>query len=128
MSAAPIPIRPANYLADYACARLHQPSISGAASDEHQKVMQARERLRHAGYAPGVARAYEKASAVIADRLSAAAAIRTADTVSMVAIKSGSPAAESLCAAAVLVAERYAEPDAYDRWLGLVDLLSTRAR
>lgn len=128
MSAAPIPIRPANYLADYACARLHQPSISDAASDEHQKVMQARERLRHAGYAPGVARAYEKASAVIADHLSAAAAIRTADTVSMVAIKSGSPAAESLCAAAVLVAERYAEPEAYDRWLGLVDLLTTRAR
>ncbi|WP_422370034.1 nitric oxide reductase activation protein NorD [Hoeflea sp.] len=127
MSAAPIQDNQARYPAGSACAPSHEPSINGAASDEHRKLTQARERLRHAGYAPGVARAYEKASAAIAQSLSPAIAIRTANTVSMVAIKSGSPAAESLCAAATLVAGRYAEADAYERWLDLVDLLLTRA-
>lgn len=128
MNAAPIPINQTKGHARSAGARLHSPSISAAASGEHRELVRARERLRDAGYAPGVAKAYEKTSAEIADRSSLAAATRTADTVSMVAIKSGSAAAESLCGAAVLVARRYVKPDAYDRWLDLVDLLTIRAR
>ncbi|WP_394689840.1 nitric oxide reductase activation protein NorD [Hoeflea sp.] len=127
MSAAQTRIRKAQVSADAMCAQSFRSSISSPLHDQHEIWAQACERLRSAGYAPRVARAYQKASVEIADRSGSAAAIKMADTVSMAAIKSGSSAAEAVCANAVLVSRRYTEPCAFDRWLVLVDLLISRA-
>lgn len=127
MSAASTRIRQATVCSNVVGALSHGSSISSPLHDQHEIWVQACERLRSAGYAPRVGRAYEKASVEIADRSSHAAAIILADTVSMAAIKSGSSVAEDLCANAVLVTRRYDEPDAFERWLGLIDLLTSRA-
>lgn len=127
MSAAPTRIRQASVLSDVVGAMPRASSIRSPLHDQHEKWAQACARLRGAGYAPRVAKAYEKASVEITDRIGGVAAIRLADAVSMAAIKCGSSVAESLCVNAALAARRYPEQDAFRRWLALIDLLTIRA-
>lgn len=126
MSAAPNQTTQAMDCSDVVCALSQVPAISSPEHEHHERWLQACERLRKAGYAAGVARAYEIASLEIATRICPGVAIKMADLVSMVAIKTGSSVAESLCANAVLVSRRYEETDAFRRWLSLVELLMSR--
>lgn len=127
MCAAPSRIRQTTVSSNVVCALSRGSSISSPLHDQHDIWAQACERLRSAGYSPRVASAYQKASVEIADRSGPAAAIQLADAVSMAAIKSGSSVAEDLCAKAALVTSRYDQPDAFERWLALIDLLTSRA-
>lgn len=88
--------------------------------------LQARERLRGAGYGRTVPRAYERSSLALAPKLGAAPTIALAKLVSHVAIRVSPRAAERVCTAADTVAQRY-EPEEFTAWLALMTRITTQA-
>lgn len=95
--------------------------------DAAARWLRARRKLSDAGYGQAVADSYASYSIAIARLVGPEPAIELADVVSVVAIKSGRKAAETLCYAAERAAARLEDPQRFRSWLSLIQRFTALA-
>ena len=95
--------------------------------DAAARWLRARRKLSDAGYGQAVSDSYAGYSLAIARAVGPEPAIELADVVSVVAIKSGRKAAETLCHAAERAAARLEDPQRFRSWLSLIQRFTALA-